>query len=225
VRAVSSLVVLMPSLTYLRLRLLQNGESNLDHERPSVTNALATLVKLSQLQTFHLLCRHSFMQADFRLLQGLKELQALHITTSATSSGTDDDVVVLLRSLPRLHTLEYFGDMPNLSHDALRSIGHEGPMLTHIEMPCHLILPSISKNQPPLFPILEVLTLDPRGGSSVLHARLVVYLSFRTSRTLAQSLVFTINTIHGQDFSCRWAQKQGVPLVARLVADAVFENM
>jgi hypothetical protein len=171
IRAVPSLVVLMPSLTHISLCLYSVEKLTVDSDAPRNTNALKSLSQLSKLKTLGLRGEFSIMPSDLRLLHGLKQLRTLDISTTATSSATDEDLVVLLRSLPRLHTLRYEGDMPHLSQEVLRSIGLAGPLLRHIELPCRLFLPLTSEQPGPLFPMLETLTLWPEDDDDMPQAR------------------------------------------------------
>jgi hypothetical protein len=164
VRALPSLLTLMPALRELSIVLLRdsangaadNNNSN-NGDNPRITPALEILATLSQLQTLCLVCQHILAPADIRLLHSLKQLQSLEIINGGESDVTDDDVVALLRALPHLHTLRYEGELPGLSDNALCVIGSASPLLRHITMPCYLSLPPDTVQQTPLFPSLEAL--------------------------------------------------------------------
>jgi hypothetical protein len=160
-QATFSLTMLMPSLTHVTLRQPSDGVSDADDNGKEVTIALASLGKLPQLQALRVRCRHGFVLAHFRSLHGLKQLRIMEISAITSSSATGDALVALLRNLQRLHTLEYMGDMPHLSRIVMRSVSLAGPLLKHITLPCHLVLPPTLEQPELLFPRLETLILDP----------------------------------------------------------------
>jgi hypothetical protein len=167
VRAIPSLLALLPCLTRLSLHLLAENANGVggsggavnNAAGASITRALEMLAKFSRLQSLYLICRHDLAPADIRLLHNLKELQSLEIRNYGENDATDDDVAALLHALPHLHTLSYLGEMRRLSNNALCVIGSAGPLLRSIDMTCHLKLPPTIVQQTPLFPAVEFLKL------------------------------------------------------------------
>jgi hypothetical protein len=162
--SVRPLTVLVPTLMRLYIDMGRTDPYASDTEAP--LSIFPSLRSLPLLQVLHLVLpyRTHISSADLRVLHDLTKLRELCLRVGTTEEDvTDDEVVALLRALPRLRVLGLSLFLPGVSQSVFSAIGTAQPFLRQLtlEHPKQR-LPALSHNDArPLFPHLEALELAP----------------------------------------------------------------